>query len=182
MRHMDWLEDVRGRLKRRNQILFSKSSPFLQDLEQLIGAQSHRAVILWALELADEAVGALLTRYPEERRPEAAVATARDWAAGRVKMPVAQRAILDAHAAAKGIDSPEDIALIHAVGQACGVVHTTGHAIGFPMYELTAIVRRFGVDDCRAPVEARMRQYIDRIRYWSAHYESVSQEWADFLV
>lgn len=53
-------------------------------------------------------------------------------------MPVAKRAILDVHAMARDMDDPADAALCHAVGQRCSCVHTPKHALGLPVYELTA--------------------------------------------
>jgi hypothetical protein len=178
---MTWLDEVRDRDKRKNQVLFAKDSEFLQDLIQLIQEQDHRTMVLWAFEFADETVQKLSARYPNEKRFEEAVTATKDWAAGKVKMPYAKQAILQVHAVAKEISSPEDIALCHAVGQACGVVHANGHAIGFPVYDLTAIIRRVGVDECREVVENRKEQYIERIHYWRANYLTYPYEWADFL-
>lgn len=177
-----WMADLRQRHKRGNQVLFTKSSVCLLPLQQQLAQLSHRAVVLWALELAEQAVETLRQRYPEEHRPAEALQLSRDWAAGRVKMRPAQRAILDAHAFAKEIDSPEDIALVHAVGQACGTVHTAGHAIGFPMYELTAMVRRLGPDHCREEVERRIEHYGQRLRHWETQAKRVQTDWADFLL
>lgn len=93
-----------------------------------------------------------------------------------------RQAIPDCHAAAKETGSQADIALCHAVGQACSVVHAAGYAIGFPIYELTAIVRRYGAADCAAPVEARTRQYMERLVYWWVHARTYQGKWADFFV
>jgi hypothetical protein len=179
---MNWLEEVRAKLKKGNNILFAQDCEFLQELTSLIQEQNHRTAVLWAFELADETVATLNERYPGETRFTDAVAASKDWAAGRVKMPVAQRAILQCHAVAKKIDSLEDIALCHAIGQACGVVHAPGHAMGFPLYELTALVRRYGIDSCKEPIEQRMDRYIERLLYWSEHYEACSYEWATFMM
>lgn len=179
---MNWMDDVKSRLKRKNQVLFAKDSEFLQDLILLIQKQNHRTVALWAFEFADETVAILSARYPGEKRFEEAVAASKDWAAGKVKMRFAQRAILNVHAVAKEISSPEDITLCHAVGQACGVVHTAGHAIGFPIYELTAIIRRYGIDECKEPVVARKAQYIERLLYWKESHAACPYEWADFML
>lgn len=178
---MNWLDEVRDRIKRKNQVLFAKDSEFLQDLIQLIQEQDHRTMVLWAFEFADETVQKLSARYPNEKRFEEAVTATKDWAAGKVKMPYAKQAILHVHAVAKEISSPEDIALCHAVGQACGVVHANGHAIGFPVYDLTAIIRRVGVDECREVIENRKEQYIERIHYWRVNYLTYPYEWAAFL-
>ncbi|QRN85693.1 hypothetical protein JR334_00120 [Clostridia bacterium] len=179
---MSWLNEVQTRIKRRNQILFAKNSEFLADLAGLIQEQNHRTMVLWAFEFADEAVQRLSERYPDEKRLETAVSISKDWSAGKVKMPIAQRAILQAHAVAKEIDSLEDRALCHAIGQACGVVHTKGHALGFPFYELTAIIRHYGVPECKKIVEERKQQYIDRVFYWKEHYKDYLYEWADFMI
>lgn len=178
---MDWLSDVQNRMKRKNQILFGKHSEFLADLEGLIQQQNHQTVILWALEFSDEIVVDMKKRYPDEERLANAVSVSRDWAAGKVKMPVAQRAILNAHAVAKEISSPADMALCHAVGQACGVVHTSGHAMGLPIYELTAIVRKHGVPACQNPVETRKQEYVERLLYWREHNKEYQRDWAAFI-
>jgi hypothetical protein len=168
---MKWLNEVQNRVERKNQILFTKTSEFLADLGALIQEQNPQTMVLWAFEFADETVQKLFERYPNELRLESAVLTSKDWAAGKVKMPVAKRAILLAHAVAKDINSLEDIALCHAIGQACSVVHTNGHVIGFPIYDLTAIIRRYGVPECKRFVEERKQQYIERIYYWREHYK-----------
>ena len=53
---MDWLNEVRIRLKKRNQVLFTKDTEYLQDLAMLFREQDHRVMVLWALELAAESV------------------------------------------------------------------------------------------------------------------------------
>lgn len=179
---VDWMEDVKARHERGNQVLFAKDSAFFGELNRLIAQQNHRTMALWAFECAGEAVDTLLVRYPDELRPATAVIKAKAWAAGEAKMPEAQRAILEAHAVAKEIDSPEDIALCHAVGHACAVVHTASHAIGFPVYELTAIVRRHGIADCRGPAEARMQWYLQRIGYWRDNHSALPSPWAGFMM
>lgn len=179
---MDWIDEVNSKLKRKNQILFSKDSSLLQDLSLLLDNQNHRVVVLWAFELAEEAVKKLEEKYPAERRPRNALEASKLWAAGCIKMPVAKREILSCHAVSKEIQSLEDIALCHAVGQACGTVHASGHALGFPIYDLTAIVRSYGIAHCKTPVEIRKQEYIDKIMYWSSHYESYTGNWADFML
>ena len=179
---MEWLRTVEDRIRRKNKILFSETDMFLEDLASLIKEQNHRTLVLWAFEFADEIVQKMLKRYPDEKRLERAVLLSKDWAAGKVKMPVAKQAILQAHGVAKEIEDVEDIALCHAVGQACGVVHTTGHALGFPIYELTSIVRHYGLPECKEPVEARKKHYMERLCYWRENYGSFLYEWAGFMM
>ena len=179
---MDWLDEVRTKLKRKNQVLFAKDAAFLQDLAMLLKEQSHRTIVLWALNLAAESVAKLKEKYPDETRPKEVLEAAQAWAAGDIKMRLAQRKILDCHAYAKEITSKEDIALCHAIGQACAVVHTAGHAMGYPMYELSAIVYRFGVENCREAVEQHKQACIQKLFYWSAHVDGYEGEWADFML
>lgn len=177
---MDWIAEIEIRLKRGNQLLFVKDCVLLTDLNVLIQGQNRRTLALWALELADETVQALSMLYPDETKLKTAVQLSKDWAAGNVKMPVAKQAILQAHAVEKELDSLEEIALCHAIGQACSVVHTRGHALGFPIYELTALVCRHGVPASRRIVEARVKHYMERIEYWRAH--TSEYEWATFMM
>jgi hypothetical protein len=96
-------------------------------------------------------------------------------------MPIAKQAILNCHAMAKELTNPADIARCHAVGQACSVVHTVGHALGYPMYELTAIVLELGLDDCRDFIEQRVMYYTQRLCYWMEYEKTCQQKWAGFL-
>ena len=179
---MDWHDEVRTKLKRKNQVLFAKDAEFLQDLAMLLREQNHRTIVLWAQDLAAESVAELEERYPDETRPREALEAARAWAAGDIKMRLAQRKILDCHAVAKELDCKEDIALCHAVGQACAVVHTAGHAMGYPMYELSAIVYQLGVENCREAVEQRKQAYIQKLFYWNKHVGDYEGKWADFML
>ena len=176
-----WLTEVRAKAKRHNQILFSKDSLLLDNLRHLIGQANRRALILWALELAEETARELAEKYPEDHRPLDAIAASRAWASGEIKMPIAKQAILNCHAMAKELADPADIARCHAVGQACSVVHTAGHALGYPMYALTAIVLEHGLDDCRESVEQRVMYYEQRLRYWVEYEKTCQQNWAGFL-
>ena len=176
-----WLAEVRAKAKRHNQILFSKESLLLDNLRHLIDQANRRALTLWALELAEDTVLQLAERYPEDLRPEEAIAASRAWAAGEIKRPFAKRAILNCHAMAKELTAPADIARCHAVGQACSVVHTAGHALGYPLYELTAIVLELGLDGCRDSVEQRVMYYEQRLRYWMEFEKTCQKNWAGFL-
>ena len=179
---MDWKEETAGRIKRRNQILFSKTSSCLRELDEQTSRQNHRTLVLWALALAEETVALLEQRYPEECRPRIALEAAWLWASGKIKMREAQRRILDCHAVAKELTSREDIALCHAVGQACGVVHAAGHALGYPIYELSAIVYREGMEKAEEPVEERCRYYLERLQQAKEEERGSEGPWAPFLL
>ena len=178
---MEWLEAVKAREKRKNKLLFMPGDSLFDALAPLTGQASRRALVLWALSLADEAVSRLQALLPDEVRPAEAVRLARHWARGEVKMPIAKAAILACHAVAKEGVPPEAAALCHAVGQACAVIHARGHAMGFAFYELTAIARREGVENCRAAVETRACAYVSRLLQAEEEAESSTGPWAKFL-
>ena len=176
-----WLAEVKAKAKRRNQILFAVDNPLLAELRWLVASANRKALILWAMELAEETVWELESRYPGDHRPREAVEAAREWAAGEIKMPLAKRAILDCHAMSKELAAPADIAQCHAVGQACSVVHTAGHAMGYPIYELTALVRELGLENCQEAVETRAIDYEQRLRLWTEREQTDCRTWANFL-
>ena len=178
---MDWLEEVRARAKRRNKVLFMPGDALFDALSPLTERADRRALVLWALSLADDAVSRLRALLPEETRPMDAVRLARQWSRGEVKMPVAKAAILACHAVAREEVSPEAAALCHAVGQACAVVHARGHAMGFAVYELTAIARRAGIENCAPQIEARVCEYMERLQNAQARAETDPGPWAKFL-
>lgn len=178
---MNWVQEVEKRIKRQNRILFAKDSLYLQDLRDLLGTQNHRVLVLWALDLAEESVQAWNQKHPDELRPIRAYQAAQNWSMGKIKMREAQRKILDCHAVAKEIDSLEDQAICHAIAQACSVVHTPGHAIGYPMYDLTSLVYHYGWGKCISPIEDRKAFYIDRLFYWSRQIDQIQRLWASFL-
>jgi len=176
-----WLDEVKAKLKRRNQILFGKDSLLLQELSLLISNSSRRALTLWALSLTEQTVRDFERTHPDESIPRNALIAAKAWAAGEIKMPVAKRAILDCHALAKEMTTPADSARCHAIAQGCSVVHTTGHALGLPIYELTAVVRELGVDHCKEAIEHRNKTYIDTLLYWQVHEKDYEGPWTGFL-
>jgi hypothetical protein len=173
--------DVESKLKKRNKILFSRDSPCLQELIGLIGQQHHRTLVLWALDCARSTLEEFEARYPDEDRPRTCLELCEAWAAGKIKMPAAKRAILDAHAVAKEIDDARYGSLCHAIGHAGATVHVETHAIGLPLYELTAIVMKNGASSFQEPVLEKMGFYIQRLSYWQDHADRIERDWAVFL-
>lgn len=181
LKAMEWLEQVQTRYKRKNQILFTKQSDCLLELRGLLEKADHRVAVLWAFALAEETVTQFSQRYPNELRPGQALSAARLWAEGKIKMPAARPAILACHAAAKDMALPQDAARCHAVGQACSVVHTAGHALGFPLYDLTAVVLQCGVEHCAQAVLDRTQEYVNVLLRCMGDSTLEQGEWAAFL-
>ena len=108
----------------------------------MLNSSSRKAIVLWAFELAEEGIDTLEFRCPQDDRARKSLELSKRWARGDIKMPTAKSAILNCHGAAKDAKNEVCVALFHAVGQACSCVHTSDHALGFPIYELTAIIER----------------------------------------
>lgn len=156
-----WIDDLRCWYEKGNKLLFRKDSEILSTLSKLLDSVSHKVAIGWALVLAEGSVILLEDRYPGESRPRTALESAVDWTRGRIGMKEARRAFLDCHSFAKELSSHEDIAVCHAIAQACSVVHTKAHSLGYPMYDLTSLVHRHGMDGCERFIVDRVDGYID---------------------
>lgn len=174
------IDVLKERKKKGNKVLFRPNDEIFSPLNLLLEKASHREVILWALDLAEEDVKVLSQKYPCDNRAKNAFNAAEIWSRGQIKMREAQRAILDCHAAAKEISSASDIALYHAVGQACSTVHTAGHAMGFPVYDLTAaVVENF--ENCLEIAIQKTQRYIEKLHYVLNNPQLQNREWACFL-
>jgi hypothetical protein len=174
--------DVEIKLKKRNQMLFSRDSQCLQALIKLIQLQNHRTLVMWALDCAKLPLEQFEAKYPDERRPRTCLELCETWARGKIKMPMAKRAILDSHAVAKNINDSEYGALCHAIGHAGASVHVETHALGLPIYELTAIVLKCGKENFPKPVSEKINYYYNRLLYWQENTDKLGLDWADFLL
>lgn len=178
---MELQETIEKRIKAKRQILFSREDSCIQAIHLLLDGRSRKVTVSWALDLAEETVLLLREKYPDDRRAMDALLLTRQWASRKIKMPMAKQAILDCHSAAKEIADAEDIAHYHAVGQACATVHANGHAIGYPLYDLTALVRKYGTEQLQTHIDQRIGHYVERLDYWETVCHSSSEKWATFL-
>lgn len=176
--HMDF-DDALARLERGDAILFRKDSPFLAQLAGRLLSADRRTVVLWGLECAGRVADRLGVMFPEDGRPAEAVRTCTLWSEGAVRMPEARRAILAVHGMARDVGDLIAAALCHAVGQGCSCVHTPGHAMGLPVYELTAILLEGG-DGWEARAEDAIDGYLKVLDGCDIRV-SEPREWAGFL-
>lgn len=87
----EWTETVRARVKRRNKVLFRLDDELLSGLSCMLEASSRKAVVLWALGLAEEGVQEIERRFPDDHRARECLEASRLWARGDVKMPAAKK-------------------------------------------------------------------------------------------
>lgn len=173
--------DVEARKKRGNKILFTRHSESLQSLLTAIRLQNQRVLILWALDCANQTLAQLQFLVPNKNRPRQCLDICRAWAEGRIKMKSAKEAIINCHQAAKQMEEIP-AALCHGIGQAGATVHVETHAIGLPMYELTALVLSQGNTCYEEMVKDKIKYYEQQLAYWAERPEQKNGNWASFLL
>ncbi len=173
---MELFSDVYERIKRKNKILFVSESLCIAPLCARISALPRRAVVMFAFECAKKPAEELKAHVGESDALQT-IDLCRAWAEGKVKMPLARRAILNLHARAKSMDEA-DGARYRAIAQAYSAVHVKEHARGLMYYELTAIVREN--KNFEEKVLMRIEEYSAVLDRW-ASCDLSDYSWAKFL-
>jgi len=106
--------------------------PYIMRLLRLIETQSKETITNWCVNYAEKR---LLPIYEAERegdtRPHAAIAVARRWQAGAIKLPQAKKIIQDCQQAAREAeDNPIAQAAAKTIFQCAGTIHTPTHSAG----------------------------------------------------
>jgi hypothetical protein len=166
--------------------------PGLHPLQDAIGSQDHRTLVLWALETGEEILEIYKTAFPDDPRPPQALEAADAWSRGEIKMPLAKRAAKETHEAAraakeaKGMMDIENskidaaVAAAHAMGQIIGVVHVATHSTAYVAYAVQALVL---LNSQRDPEEILLEaadRLSARLNYWAAA-DKGERPWANFL-
>jgi hypothetical protein len=166
--------------------------PGMQALNDTIGKQDHRTLVLWALDTGKEILEIYNTAFPEDPRPTQALEAADAWSRGEIKMPLAKIAARETHEAArdaksaKGMLETDDtkidaaVAAAHAMGQIIGVVHVATHSPAYAAYAVqAAVLRNFQGDQEKSLLEAASHLSA-RLAYWSSA-DKANRPWASFL-
>ena len=121
-------------------MLCDLEAPYTQSLMRLIETQSKATLANWALDYAERHyLPIYAAHFPQDSRPREALAAARDWLAGRVKLPALKPLILAAHAAAREAEAvPPAQAAARAIAQAASTIHSATHALGIAFYGAAA--------------------------------------------
>lgn len=178
---MDWYEDVYDCKRRKNEIWFRKTNELIEDLHDALGYKSHKAIVLWSLSMANEVRNKLSHQMFSDKRTQIVIDNATDWAFGRGAMKYARKAILECHGMCKENGTSEiDSLYLHAIGQACSTVHTPKHVLGLPMYELTAIAKIYGIENCKDAILERKEFYIKKMEFCETQVDTYAN-WAHFM-
>ena len=78
-------------------------------------------------------------RVTDDERPRAAIAAARDWVGGKIKMTDARKAAFAAHAAARETDNQAACLAARAARHAAPTAHVADHAKHAAAYALKAV-------------------------------------------
>ena len=116
-------------------------APYLQALMRLIETQSKVTLANWAVDYAEQVMLPLWSKnYPADLHPQKALAAARQWLAGAIKLPQAKAAILECHAAAReAATNPVAQAAARAIGHSASTIHSARHCIGLALYGAVAV-------------------------------------------
>jgi hypothetical protein len=97
----------------------------------------HFLLSAWAADCAEHVLP-LFAAHSSDDRPRLAIATARVWATGEIRVGVAQKASLASHAAAREASDPSAVAVARAAGHAVATAHFAEHSLGAALYALKA--------------------------------------------
>jgi hypothetical protein len=116
-------------------------APYIQSLMRLIETQSKVTLGNWAVDYSEQVLLPLWDKHrPDDRRPRKALAEARAWLSGTIKLPQAKLAILACHAAAREAEgNPVAQACARAIGQSASTIHSARHCIGLALYGALAV-------------------------------------------
>jgi len=115
-------------------------APCIQSLARLIETQSKVTLANWSMDYSERVILPLWSKYyPDDRRPQLALAAAREWLSGAIKLPQAKKVILECHAAAReAVGNPVAQAAARAIGQSASTIHSARHCIGLALYGAVA--------------------------------------------
>ncbi len=178
------IEEVQSHLKRKNKILFSRDSDVLDNLTTLIEMADRKVAVLWALDIATGIVLELDGKYPEIKLFEQSLNLAYLWMQGMVKMPAVKKAILKLHGLAKFFEQDPvtmpDGLKIRALAHGLSSIHSKKHAIGMPLYYLSALVQ-LDKEGYELPVRKEIKKYQETLEYYIRNEAKFNVHWAGFL-
>ena len=99
----------------------------------------HQTLTAWAADCAERVLFVFEEASPFDKRPREAVAAARSWIRGELKMIEARKFAFAAHAAAREVIDIQAIAAARSAGHAAATAHVSAHAKYAASYALKAV-------------------------------------------
>ena len=138
------------------------------EIAELAGQSSHKALVSWAADCAENALAFFEEKHPDDRRPRDAIEKGRAWVRGEISTGEARTAAFSAHEAAR-IADPKSAAsaAARAAGQAAATAHVPGHAVHAAAYAAKAVLCGTEPDGAAdAVIKEREWQY-HRLNTWN---------------
>lgn len=128
-------------MKKLRKTLGKVDSPYIVELKCLTETQSKAVLANWAIAYTRQYILPIYQKfYPQDNRPKLALDAAQEWLSGTIKLPIAKKFILEAHAAAvEAENNPAAQAAARTAGQVAATIHSTRHCMGLAFYGTAAI-------------------------------------------
>ena len=127
----------------------------------------HQLLAMWAATCAEHVLHLFESARPSDPRPRHAIAQARAWVRGEIKMSQSREAAGHANAAARDLGGAPRFAA-YAAAQAAAVAHVAAHELGAAAYAIKAVraAAAQGEDQTSGRLECRWQreQLPDAIR------------------
>lgn len=124
---------------------------------------AHRLLALWAATCAEHVLHLFESARPSDARPRHAIAQARAWVKGDVKMMQSREAAGHANGAARDLKGAPRFAA-YAAAQAAAVPHVAAHELGAAAYAIKAVRAAEGVSAGRRECEWQRAKLPEAIR------------------
>jgi hypothetical protein len=121
-----------------------------------LSEDDRRVLAAWAADRAEHVLPLFEAVAPDDARPREAIAGARAFAAGDLRVGPARALAVAAHGAARAVDDPAAVAAARAAGHAVATAHMASHARGVPGYAAVARVASAPGDPTAAADEVAM--------------------------
>ena len=114
------------------------------ELRPLMAALNHKALAVWALTEAEQALKIFEEAQPADNRPRAAIEAGWRWVRGEQRMWDARKFAFPCLAAAHEANSEAATCAARACSHALAVAHAPTHAGAVPGYLYKAVNARYG--------------------------------------
>lgn len=104
-----------------------------------LSEDDRRVLAAWAADCAERTLPLFEAGSRGDRRPREAIAGARAFARGELRIGPARALAVAAHAAARAVEDPAAVAAARATGHAVATAHMAAHARGAPAYAAMAL-------------------------------------------
>jgi hypothetical protein len=141
-------------------------SEIAEKIRVLSEKTSQIALTTWAADCAEHVLHYFIRESPTDRRPEKAIAAARERVQGRGSVSQSRRAAFEAHSAARTATSVSAREAARSAGHAAATAHVSGHALHAATYAVKAVFYASCIKDVEKNItEERFWQYERLLAY-----------------